>query len=260
MNCSQVQQQLSAHYRAGAVPTETATAHADAVRRHVGSCELCQQFESDLILHAQLNSLQIPGPRAGFVDVALAAATSAAAPQNRKTYSGWAVAATLLIGLSLGVLVSNTALQERQAADPTPTTLAGAEPPITDPTVPGEDLTAELAQPLQQHLHQPQTQPVALILNQAVPINVVIDSDAEQLGATITVSLADNVMLDGYPDNRELTWQADLKQGKNLLTLPLIINNTDAGHFDIAYQAGGQTHRVTVNLIATAPAAQPTRA
>ena len=59
-------------------------------------------------------------------------------------------------------------------------------------------------------LERPET--VRLMFNSAMPLRA----------ATLDVALPQNVELVGYDGRRELVWQTDLREGKNLLQLPLV--------------------------------------
>jgi len=42
----------------------------------------------------------------------------------------------------------------------------------------------------------------------------------------LSLALPENVELVGYGDRRELSWQTDLREGGNLLQLPLVLRGT----------------------------------
>jgi hypothetical protein len=60
--------------------------------------------------------------------------------------------------------------------------------------------------------------PIAGIKN----ISLAIDSDRALADVTFTIELPDGVEVDGYPGQRELSWQGQLQAGLNRLTLPLL--------------------------------------
>ena len=60
----------------------------------------------------------------------------------------------------------------------------------------------------------------------------------EQDGATVTIELADNLELTGFPNERRIEWQTDLSQGKNLLALPLTLTSATESHFHVALSYG----------------------
>ena len=78
-------------------------------------------------------------------------------------------------------------------------------------------------------LTTPQTnQPVAdipgVVMTLAEPrtVNLVFASKSNLDAATLTVTLPDGIELAGFPGQREIAWQTNLVEGKNLLPLELI--------------------------------------
>jgi|TARA_B110000503_G_scaffold124103_1_gene190333 hypothetical protein len=183
------------------------------LQRHLQHCELCQQYCSDQILHKKLSSLNAPEPRAGFADRSIARAIE---QHNSSTTpllpaNIWVMAAVLVLGVMLGVFFTNNF------------SLDGVSPAA---------------------------QPIALMVNQVKPVNIVIDSDTYSQTSTITLLLADNIAIEGYPDTNELSWKTELHKGKNLLILPLILKNRSPGYMEISYTSGDRTHRVRVQVSA----------
>jgi len=87
-----------------------------------------------------------------------------------------------------------------------------------------------------------------LALNEVRQMDVAIETDRVLQGATITVILAGNVDLDGFPGQRELSWSETLAAGVNRLSLPLIATGTNGGQVIVRLKHP-QTERVfVVNL------------
>jgi hypothetical protein len=63
---------------------------------------------------------------------------------------------------------------------------------------------------------------VAMTLAEPQTVNLVFASNSSLDGATLTVTLPDGVELAGFPGQREIAWQTNLVEGKNLLPLELI--------------------------------------
>jgi hypothetical protein len=63
---------------------------------------------------------------------------------------------------------------------------------------------------------------ITLARDQIHEIKLVINSKRGIDGATFTVQLPRNVALKGFPDQQTISWQGQLRQGKNLLVLPVI--------------------------------------
>ena len=183
------------------------------LQRHLQHCELCQQYCSDQILHKKLSSLNAPEPRAGFADRSIARAIEQHISSTTPLLPAniWVMAAVLVLGVMLGVFFTNNF------------SLDGVSPAA---------------------------QPIALMVNQVKPVNIVIDSDTYSQTSTITLLLADNIAIEGYPDTNELSWKTELHKGKNLLILPLILKNRSPGYMEISYTSGDRTHRVRVQVSA----------
>ena len=63
---------------------------------------------------------------------------------------------------------------------------------------------------------------VVMTLAEPQTVNLVFASNVRLDGATLTVTLPDGVELAGFPGQREIAWQTNLVEGKNLLPLELI--------------------------------------
>jgi len=156
-------------------------AQDDAVRDHLAGCAECRRrYQLALGVQSALRKLAPPDVHPAFVDRAIARATrqdAAAAHPRRRAVLGMALAATLVLGLSLGAFFSM-----RDA--PVQTVTLAVEKPET----------------------------VRLVFSSAKPLRA----------ATLSLALPDNVELVGYAGRRDLTWQTDLREGQNLLQLPLV--------------------------------------
>jgi hypothetical protein len=71
-------------------------------------------------------------------------------------------------------------------------------------------------------LREAPVQTVALAVEKAETVRMVFNSAKPLRAATMRLSLPENVEVLGYAGQRELTWQTDLREGQNLLQLPLI--------------------------------------
>ena len=68
-----------------------------------------------------------------------------------------------------------------------------------------------------------------IALNETRHMDIAIETDRELQEATITIILAGNVDLQGFPGQRELSWSENLEAGVNRLSLPLIATGMDGG-------------------------------
>jgi hypothetical protein len=174
------------------------------------------------ILRQTLRRMPVPEPRPGFADQALARASALPRPRlggaRANAWSGirqfalrwesWAGAA-----LGAGAAAALTLLLLRPVEAPAP-------------------------QPLQ----------IALTLNEARQIDVLIDSERELKDATIRIAASGSVALDGFADERQIDWRADLERGSNLLSLPVVARAAGKGQLVALIEHEGRTRRVTIDL------------
>jgi len=62
----------------------------------------------------------------------------------------------------------------------------------------------------------------SIALEQPRTVNLVFASSTSLDSATLTVSLPDGIELEGFPGQREITWETSLNEGRNLLPLTLV--------------------------------------
>jgi hypothetical protein len=98
---------------------------------------------------------------------------------------------------------------------------------------------------------------VTLALNEVRDVSVSIDSPEMLAGAEIRVVLTGAIGLQGFDDQRELRWVADLDRGVNQLTLPLVARGASGGQVTVEVQHGDKL-RTFVLDIQTEPNAAPT--
>ena len=65
------------------------------------------------------------------------------------------------------------------------------------------------------------SQVVMVALDDAYVVRLKFDAPVDLDKVTLSIGLPDNIELEGYTDRKELTWQTQLKQGQNVLALPL---------------------------------------
>jgi hypothetical protein len=96
-------------------------------------------------------------------------------------------------------------------------------------------------------------QPLALTLHEVRNVDVLIDSDRELKGATIRVAASGSIALDGFDDERQIDWQADLERGANLLSLPVVARAAGKGRLVAVIEHEGRTRQVTIDLSVVDP-------
>jgi hypothetical protein len=89
---------------------------------------------------------------------------------------------------------------------------------------------------------------LALILHEARDIDVMIDSERPLEGATIRIVATGSVALNGFDNDREIGWQANLERGSNLLSLPVVARSAGKGQLVAVIEHEGRTRRVLINI------------
>jgi hypothetical protein len=172
-------------------------------------------------LRQALREMPAPEPRAGFVERALARA----AGQQREAQAGlpgrlrsFATRWETWAGAALGGAVA-AALTMFILLRPADTTVS---PPA-----------------------------LALTLHETRNVDVLIDSERELKGATIRIAASGSIALDGFDDERQADWQADLERGTNLLSLPVVARSAGRGQLVAVIEHEGRTRRVAIDLNVT---------
>lgn len=171
-------------------------------------------------LRRALRRMPTPEPRPGFVDQALARAADTHRPlapsrphtQRRGTFlARWET----WLGAAVGGAVAAT-------------------------------LTAVLLRPVVQNESPPLG--IALALHETRDIDVLIDSERVLKDATIRISASGAVALDGFENDRQIDWHADLERGSNLLSLPVVARSAGKGQLVAVIEHDGRSRRVTIAL------------
>ncbi len=170
--------------------------------------------KQDQEIRELLRDYPMPSASAAFYDQALVRATHEGTRRQRNrwllTGFGSAIAAGVAIWM-VGALLLTT-----------------PETPTLDPPVPAVTMTLE----------EPRT------------INLVFASKEALDFATLTVMLPAGVELDGFPGQREVTWQASLDAGRNLLPLKLVATSPIGGEVlaRLEHNDRGRTFRLRVEI------------
>lgn len=184
----------------------------EALERHSAECGLCRQrIAQERRLRQALRSLPIAPASPGFAARALRAAREQSAPAPRSHRHGFVTgfASALAAGFVLWVV-------------------AGLYTPLA-PT------PASLPE-------------VTLAINEERMVNVVFNAPQDMPDATLAIYLPEQTELAGYPGMRELTWQAALQQGENLLALPMIARGAGEGELVAAVIYGDKRKEFRVRL------------
>ena len=173
-----------------------------------------QDQEQDLRIQELLKDYPMPAADAGFYDQALVRATHEGSRRLRNrwllTGVGAAIAATIAVWMIGGMLLTSPQL------------------PDAAPAIPGVTVALE----------EPRT------------VNLVFASATALESATLTVSLPDGIELDGFPGQREITWETSLNEGKNFLPLTLIALTPTGGELlaHLEHENRDRTFRLRVDV------------
>jgi hypothetical protein len=199
------------------------TEEVEAMAAHFQQCDQCAE---KLALARQfrqlLKSTPVPPPSAGFVDRALYNAVQQNAVQQNAVQQGAAerydtpdhihshlhkhshrkgfikgFGSALAAGLALWTVVSLFPQQQ---------------PTIT--SIPTSSTTQTVAQ-------APTDNIISISLQEPTNVTLAFHAAKAVQGATITISLSDNLELAGYQNRQTLEWKTDLLAGDNVLTLPV---------------------------------------
>ena len=161
-----------------------------------------------------LKDYPMPAADAAFYDQALVRATHEGSRRQRNKWMltgfGAAIAATIAVWMIGGMLLSDPQLPEADIA------------------IPG--VTMALAEPR--------------------TVNLVFASATALDSATLTVSLPDGIEIDGFPGQREITWETNLNEGKNLLPLTLVALTPAGGELlaRLEHEDRDRTFRLRVDV------------
>jgi hypothetical protein len=176
-------------------------------------------------LRQALRRMPTPEPRAGFVERALARAAAPSRGQQAVALPGrlrtFATRWETWAGAALGGAVAAA-------------------------------LTLVLLRTVDTAAVSPQPQ-LALTLHEARNVDVLIDSERQLKGATIRIAASGSIALDGFEDEQQADWQADLERGSNLLSLPVVARAAGKGRLVAIVEYEGRTQRVAVELTVLEP-------
>lgn len=91
---------------------------------------------------------------------------------------------------------------------------------------------------------------VAMTLGMPQEINIAIDAERDLEGSTVHVTLSDGFGIDGYGEERTLSWQTDLVRGVNKLTLPIVATAPGTGQLVVRLEHGGSERLIRIDLLA----------
>lgn len=239
MNCQETQSFIDDYLDGLLNPIQ-----AESLAAH---CEQCSDCAESLAQNQQFRQLlknaSVPPPSAGFVDHALHQAVHQATQKIEQNTGpthhdfhrqgfikgfGSAIAA----GLALWAVVS---LFPMQQGTQTQTSIEN------------------LAQNSQKE------GAISIALYEATSIKLAFNAAQAVQGATITISLSDNLELVGYQNHQTLEWKTDLVAGDNVLTLPVKALNPQQGKIiaQVSHNKLMKSIELTLNVKNNADANKP---
>ncbi len=182
--------------------------HDEAVVQHIRHCDLCRSLYTDAVLTRELREMPVPEPRADFAARAIQNAVKMNRMKRIKSLVGISAAAMLILAAGL---VFTRGLPD----------FAGR---------PGLAPNAGLTAPGRMEK----------------TVRVMIETRQSRQNATLAIDLTENVALKNFPGHRQLTWQTELTQGRNLLELPLVFDDDAEGYVNIRYRYNGNEQQVRI--------------
>jgi hypothetical protein len=221
MNCIEVAKNLDEYLEN--LPGEGLDdAEAGAIALHIQSCPACaKELEHRESLRQDLQAIDMPAPRPGFLEQAVAkAAASADQAQlqsaTRQPHSNRFGGALMALAAALVAAV-----------------LIGSV--MTHPVNPAPETTL---------------QAIHLATNTVTPVKLAFSSETALEDARLSLSLPVGVELMGYDGRTDLSWNTDLEEGTNVLRLPLIgrMAASDVLIARLEHPSGAKTFRLPVTV------------
>jgi hypothetical protein len=104
-------------------------------------------------------------------------------------------------------------------------------------------------------------QTLVLTARQPENVRLMFNADKALPDATLSLTLPGTVEIVGYGERRELTWTTDLREGGNLLRLPLVAQGPAGGELvaRLTHGSSGKTFRLKIKVKGADATAMPAR-
>src|SRR5258705_11628030 len=91
-------------------------------------------------------------------------------------------------------------------------------------------------------------QPVTALMYRPQTVRSMFNCVMLLKAATLSLALAENVELVGYGNRRELSWQTDLREGGNLMQLPLVVRGATKDDLvaSLSHDGSSKTFRLRI--------------
>jgi hypothetical protein len=202
---------------------------ASLLQAHMESCSDCQTlYQQQLALRALLKALPVPEPTAGFADRALSQA--------------------MIEGRQRQADVLNDHDQSRKP-DHVVHHRAGFIKGFSSALAAGLALWLVVGVlPVKQETAHTVDQGIKITVQQVHTVKLAFQSVSALQNARITIRLPDNVEIVGYEGKSELAWNTDLKQGDNILKLPIKANSLMNGRIVAEIEHNNQVKTIGIDL------------
>lgn len=94
----------------------------------------------------------------------------------------------------------------------------------------------------------PETPAISIAMHEIRTVRLMIDAGVDIKQAQLSIDLPENMRIDGYPQNTQLSWQTDLSQGHNVLSLPLIAVEHGEGELVARLTYGEKTREYRIAI------------
>lgn len=213
MNCNDFEQSLNDF-----LDHELGAEQMAAMDVHQRSCAQCQRrVAQEQRLRAALRQLPVPEPAPGFFAGALHQVG-----QRRRLRRVQRIGLGLAAGLVLSVSVNTLFVHSQQSPGVSQQAVMSATLPV-----------------------------MQIALNEKRDVKLVFDTETEMDAAQLTLLLPSQVRLTGYPNQQKLSWVTRLKQGKNLLVLPVAARQFGHGKLIAEIEHNGTTKTFAIDLDVT---------
>lgn len=186
---------------------------AHAVDRHADTCNACRQaLQERLQLRAELAGLPVEGPSEDFFDTALERATRRTDGRGKPWFAR--------IGGAMAAVFAFLF--------------------ITGVLVQPANLTSSSEIP-----------EVTIALHEVTPVNLMFSSEVALQDARVSLQLPEGVQLAGFGRRDKYSWTTDLKEGNNILQLPLVghLALSDKLVATLEHAGGSKTFELQVTVI-----------
>jgi hypothetical protein len=191
---------------------EIASSERQMLEQHARSCKACTSLlEHRASLRQALADLPVEGPSESFFDDAL----DRAHVRRQSNARPWFVKMPSAIAAAAAVILA-TAITLQSSF-------------FASGDIPQVDIT----------------------MHEVTPVNLQIASQTRLTDARLTLQLPEGVELAGFTGRKQLSWRTDLKEGNNVLELPLLgyVASTDRLIAELEHPQGSKTFelQITVN-------------